>query len=290
MQKKQLGKTGVVLPALGFGAMELRHMEETDALHLMGEVLDCGISFIDTSPDYGRSEEFIGKAVSHRRDEFILATKCGCDTWGHGGAHVFTRERFEKNLDNSLKLLRTEYIDILLIHTAMPHEINGQQDDCILFLQELKKAGKIGAFGISFRNGNAKEALYPVGFCEECLKGFADYTCFDVMQTVYGGLTRNSEKDITAMSAKGVSIIARGLLNRYTPAYHQRLEAAKLQELCASGESVNSLLVRFALTNPDITAGIAGSSNYLHVRENFAAAERGALPADVYTEMKKRLG
>jgi len=289
MEKRQLGKTDISLPVLGFGAMELRHMEEPDAIYLLGSVLDAGISFIDTSPDYNRSEEFIGKAISHRREEFILATKCGCDLWSGKGGHIFTREQFVKNLDNSLKLLRTDYIDLLQIHAAMPHELDGPLDDAIIFLQELKKAGKIGAFGISFRNGNEKEALYPAGFCKQCFEGFAHYDCFDSMQSVYGALTRDCEEDIAAMAAKGTGIIARGLLNRYTPAHKEKLETANLQELCASGETINSLLIRFVISNENVTSGITGSSSAAHMRENFAAAQRGTLPDDIYAEMKKRL-
>ena len=289
MQTKQLGKTGISLPAMGFGAMELRNMQEVDALYLLGAVLDMGISFIDTSPDYNCSEEFIGKAISHRRNEFILATKCGCDIWSGKGGHIFSRKQFAKNLDNSLKLLRTEHIDLLQIHAAMPHELGGPLDDAISFLQEQKKAGKIGAFGISYRNGSAKEPLYPAGFCKQCFEGFKDYDCFDSMQTVYGGLTRDCENEIAAMAAKGTGIIARGILNRYTQTQEQRLQHAALQELCEPGEDVNGLLIRFVISNPNVTAGIVGSSSAVHMQENFAAAQRGALPDDIYAEMKKRL-
>src|SRR5512137_1285536 len=81
-----LGRTGLEVTRLGFGAMEIRGsriwggrpVTEDQARTILDAVLDAGINFIDTSNDYGRSEEFIGRFIAHRRAEFILATKCGC--------------------------------------------------------------------------------------------------------------------------------------------------------------------------------------------------------------------
>jgi len=81
---RALGRTGADVTILGYGAMELRgqprgpEISDEDAGRLLNAVLDGGINLIDTSPDYGRSEELIGTYLSHRRDEFFLASKCGC--------------------------------------------------------------------------------------------------------------------------------------------------------------------------------------------------------------------
>lgn len=79
MEKRSLGPAHLPVTVLGFGAMELRHLSETEAVQMVNTVLDLGINYIDSSPDYGLSEEFIGKAVAHRRAEFFLASKCGCN-------------------------------------------------------------------------------------------------------------------------------------------------------------------------------------------------------------------
>ena len=82
--KRKLGRTGVEVTTLGYGAMELRgaprgrEISEEDAGKLLNSVLDQGINFIDTSIDYGISEERIGRHISHRRNEYFLASKCGC--------------------------------------------------------------------------------------------------------------------------------------------------------------------------------------------------------------------
>jgi aryl-alcohol dehydrogenase-like predicted oxidoreductase len=288
MLTRRLGKTEVTLPVLGFGAMELRNMNESDSIYLLGRVLDLGVSFIDTSPDYTGAEEFIGKAVSHRRNEFVLASKCGCNIFTGEGGHIFSREQFQKNLDHSLKLLRTDHIDIWQIHGPVQGDLGGPMDDAIDFMREQKKAGKIGTVSVSFKNGGEGDPLYPAGYSHQAFGHFLDYG-FDSIQTVYGGLTRDCERDIAKAGEQGIGVIARGILNRYTPAYADRLAAAKLGELCGEGEDVNAFLIRFAITTPGVTAAIVGSSSAEHMKRNVAAAERGALPHDVYLEAGKRL-
>src|SRR5688572_21124797 len=75
-----LGRTGATVTKLGYGAMELRssRLDPSEVDRLLNSVLDAGINLIDTSPDYGSSEEHVGRAVGHRRDEYFLASKCGC--------------------------------------------------------------------------------------------------------------------------------------------------------------------------------------------------------------------
>src|ERR1044071_7551259 len=84
LPKRTLGRTGMDVTTLGYGAMELRgaprgrDVSEQQAERILNAVLDSGINFIDTSIDYGVAEERIGKYISNRRDEFFLASKCGC--------------------------------------------------------------------------------------------------------------------------------------------------------------------------------------------------------------------
>src|SRR6476469_2674064 len=105
LEKRALGRTGLEVTALGYGAMEVRGsriwggrpVTEAQAETILNAVLDAGINFIDTSNDYGRSEEFIGKYISSRRDQYYLATKCGCtvvhkDAHTDDTPHIWTRE------------------------------------------------------------------------------------------------------------------------------------------------------------------------------------------------------
>src|SRR5262249_11253164 len=102
--KRELGRTGLQVTTLGYGAMELRgaprarDITEAQAETILNKVLDAGINYIDTSIDYGLSEERIGRYISHRRAEYYLASKCGCLVGappaprGQRGQHVFTRD------------------------------------------------------------------------------------------------------------------------------------------------------------------------------------------------------
>ena len=97
MEKRVLGNTDLEVTALGYGAMELRRVTQGQATRLLNAVLDAGINYIDTSPDYGPSEAYIGQGIAHRRDEFYLATKCGCNVDRGGQAqdpsHIWKREK-----------------------------------------------------------------------------------------------------------------------------------------------------------------------------------------------------
>ena len=122
LTKRTLGRTGLEVTDLSYGAMEVRGpriwggrpVTEGQAETILNAVLDSGINFIDTSNDYGRSEEFIGKYISNRRDQYYLATKCGC-TVVHKDAntddtpHVWTRENLFRGLHESLTRMRRAY-------------------------------------------------------------------------------------------------------------------------------------------------------------------------------------
>jgi aryl-alcohol dehydrogenase-like predicted oxidoreductase len=294
MEKRNLGNTGLSVSALGYGAMELAHLEELDAARLLNTVLDGGINFIDTSPDYGPSEAYIGKAISHRRDEYVLATKCGCNIDVHGKSldplHIYSREKLLANIENSLRLLKTDTIDVWQLHGTMPgHLAGGKADDVIKTMQELKQQGKVRFVAISYRNGHRGDSLYPAGFGFQCIQEFIDWDVFDVMQIVYGGLTRQSELAITEVAERGIGVVARGVVKRYHDNYDALLEQAGLDELCQDDEDMNSFLVRYVMSHPGVSTMIIGTKSHDHLAENIQAVAKGRLPDDAYAEAKRRL-
>jgi len=294
MQTRKIGNTDLEVTLLGYGAMELRHVDQEEATRLLNAVLDGGINYIDTSPDYGLSETYIGHALAGRRDEFYLATKCGCnvDERGRGQdpSHIWSRAQLEKNVENSLRRLQTDHIDVWQLHGTMPEWLAGGRDDeTIEALQEIKDQGKVGAIGVSFRNGRPGDERYPAGYGFEAIQEFMTWGVFDMMQIVYGALTRRNEIAIAEAAAKGIGIVIRGLVKRYLGDYDQLFAEAGLDDLCAEGESPDAFLIRFALSHPGVSTGIVGSKNLSHIRENIAAAERGPLPTDVYAEAVRRL-
>src|ERR1700728_3954310 len=120
-----LGRTGVTVSKLGYGAMELRsrNLDRAEVDRLLNTVLDVGINLVDTSPDYGASEEHIGRAISHRRNEYFLASKCGCPVGENvgelgpaGREHVFTRENVSAGVEQSLRRMQTDHLDLVQFH------------------------------------------------------------------------------------------------------------------------------------------------------------------------------
>src|SRR5437016_5674678 len=123
LPKRQLGRTGMQVTALGYGAMELRgaprgrDISEEQAEQILNALLDSGVNYIDTSPDYGMSEERIGKYLAKRRSEYFLASKCGClvgppptGVEGDRFPHVFTAENVVAGVEQSLRRMQTEYL------------------------------------------------------------------------------------------------------------------------------------------------------------------------------------
>src|ERR1700756_4647244 len=128
--QRELGRTGLPVTVLGYGAMELRgsprgrDVTEVQAETILNAALDAGINYIDTSIDYGVSEERIGRYISHRRSEYFLASKCGCPggaPTGPGGqvsTHVYTRDNVIAGVEQSLVRMKTGHLDVVQFHIS----------------------------------------------------------------------------------------------------------------------------------------------------------------------------
>lgn len=291
MEKRILGKTGLSVSRLAYGGMELGPISEGTAVTLLNAALDAGINYFDTSPEYANSEYFIGKAISHRRDEFILATKCCDNMRGNGPAYTFDRQTVLENIDESLRLLKTDHIDILQIHGVLPEFLpGGEKGEVMETMRELKKAGKVLHLGLTIRNSGPHDYAYPALHGYRNILTFAAWEDIEVIQLVYGAMTRLSENVIDkAHEDYGTGIIARGVLKRYDNFYDARWADSKLDELLEEGETRNDFLIRYVLTHPSITAGVTGTRGTIHLAENVRAAERGPLSPEVYAEAKRRL-
>lgn len=293
-----LGRTGVPLTVLGYGAMELRNadhpgarpVEPGQADRVLSQALDAGVNFIDTSPDYGDSEEAIGRALGARRDEFVLASKCGCPLSAPGvhprdAPHAFTRDNIVAVLERSLRRLRTDHIDLLQFHTSPSREVL-ERDSSIETLLELREQGKIRFIGSSSTLPNAVDHI-AMGV-------------FDELQLPYSPLRRDHEEVIASAAAAGIGIVARGAVasggvarGGAGPAHDERApwaqwEAAKLDELL-DGDTRATFMLRFALSNPAVTTTIVGTLSTDHLAQNITAAQRGPLPASTCAEARRRL-
>jgi len=292
MKKATLGRTGLQVTRLGYGAMEIRGsrvwngrpVDDADAGRILNAVLDAGINFIDTSYDYGRSEELIGRYISKRRDEFILATKCGCVVINRGDhdetSHVWTRDNLLHNIDVSLRRMKTDYIDVLQLHGPTTQQTEDGQ--LIDVLKEIQASGKVRFIGVS--------SYLPH------LPSYIEGGAFDTFQIPYSALEREHEDWIVSAAGTGAGIIIRGGVGQGEPGIGrgsaERWEAweeAKLDELLEHGEQRTGFLLRFTLSHPSVTTTIVGTKNHNHLAANLRHAELGPLPDHVYEEAKKRL-
>jgi aryl-alcohol dehydrogenase-like predicted oxidoreductase len=289
---KTLGRTGLNVTQLGYGAMEIRGNriwggrpctpEQADTI--LNAVLDERINFIDTANDYGTSELFIGRYLTDRRDEFYLATKCGCHVQFAGNhdetPHIWTRENLMRNIADSLQKMQTDYVDILQLHN--PDVEATEENHLVEVLNELRDAGVVKYIGCSSTSPH--------------LKTYIDWDVFDVFQIPYSALERRHENLITEAGEAGAGVIIRGGVARGEPGSGlgsqdrwEVFEAADLDELREESESRTAFLLRFTLSHPHCHTTIVGTMNPDHLRDNVEVASKGGLPADVYAEAKRRL-
>lgn len=301
-----LGRTNLEITKLGYGAMELRGgagrraraVDDDTAGQILNAVLDAGINFIDTSPDYGLAEERIGKFISHRRDEFFLASKCGCPinlpppAQGQRPAHVFTRENIRAGVEQSLERMKTDHLDLVQFH-ANPARSVLEENESVEELNALRSEGKIRFLGMSGTLPHLPDHI-AMGV-------------FDAFQIPYSALEREHEQLITDAAGAGSGTIIRGGVARGMPAtenvdlsglpdrfremYEQRRrrwEGANLDDLM-EGMSSMEFMLRFTISHPHMSTTIVGTANAEHLAGNVEAARKGPLPDDIYQEALRRL-
>jgi aryl-alcohol dehydrogenase-like predicted oxidoreductase len=288
MEKRTFGNTGMAVTTLGYGAMEFRHVDETQAGRLLAGVLDAGINFIDTSPDYGPSEDRIGKWIAHRRDEYFLATKCGCNVPLQGGddapRHIWTGAQVRHNIEHSLKRLRTDYVDVWQVHSAPPDEL--AQSDVLETMLRIKEEGKVRHIAVSMSGAAAGRGY---GQLRPYLDG--DWDAFAAIQVWYSALARASENAMSEAAQRGKGMIIRGVVRTVEPyeSLTDFMDKVGLNDLRASGESAAQFLLRFAISHPALHTTIIGTKSLDHLADNVKAVEAGPLATDVLAAVKARL-
>lgn len=293
LPRRTLGRTGLNVTTLGYGAMELRGAPSGPAVvdaaaeKVLNAVLDAGINFIDTSIDYGQSEDLIGRFIAHRRREYFLASKCGCVPGAPMGAeHVHTADNIKAGVEQSLRRMKTDYLDLVQFHrslTRQEFEEHGALDAALA----LKKAGKVRFLGVSGTLPNLVEQI--------------EMGVFDAFQIPYSALQREHEEIISRAGAAEAGIIIRGGVARGAPSDWQRTyymlpgsslrerwEKARLDDLL-DGLSPLEFTLRFTLSNRDLDTTIVGTRDVGHLSDNIAAALKGPLPERVMEEAKRRL-
>ena len=288
MQYNVLGKTGLKVSRLSFGASSLggvfHAVDEAEAIAAVHAALDCGINYFDVAPAYGgtRSETVLGKALGGiARDRYLLSTKVGkyTDPNSYGNDTLdYSRARIRASLDESAGRLGVDYFDIIHIHDIEYQNRKHTQwalTEGYEALQELKREGRIGyvSFGIYpmdlwkqiFASLDIDAALVHNHYC------LNDTQLLDLLPTA-------REKRIGIVNG---SPFASGLLTDRGPAdWHpanreDRALFLNAAEFCRSqGVSISRLALQFSSQNPDIPTTLFSTANPESVRRNVADYEQ----------------
>jgi L-galactose dehydrogenase len=283
MQTRPLGRTGLDVPILAFGAsslgQEFRQVTLDEALASVRAALDCGLTLIDTSPFYGRgmSEVLLGVALRGvPRESYLLCTKLGRYDLAH---FDFSSRRVAESIDVSLHRLGTDHLDIVLCHDVEFVWLEQIVEETLPALRRAQAAGKVRCVGFS---GYPQKIFHWIAARTDvdCVLNYNQYTLQN---------TRFADETIPLLESRGIGIMnagpfsARLLTDAPLPAWlkePQEVKAAARQaaDLCrARGSSIAKLALQFALAEPRIATTVAGSANPANV---WAWAEWASEPLD----------
>ena len=284
MEYRELGKTGLKISSLSFGASSLgsvfRETREQESLDAVFAAIDGGINFIDVSPYYGhyKAETVLGKALRQLpRDKYYLSTKVGrygkdgVNTWDYSG------QRATESVYESMERLGVDYIDIINVHdiefqAALPGGLQKVVDETLPALVELKKKGLVGHVGIT--DLQLKNIKWVIDHCEpgtvESVLNFCHYCLNDDELLDY--LDYFEERGIGIINASPLSM---GLLSQrgvpdWHPAPKPLVEACqKASQFCTEqGYPIEKLAVQFSVHNPRVISTLFSSANPENVKRN----------------------
>lgn len=305
------GNTGLQVSALGFGGGNIGFQDIPDQTldRLFGVAFDLGVNNIDTASRYGDSEEKIGRSLRGKRQRFLLFTKCGRSqpprrslmglrlrAYGKIRRAVGFADEYESwdwhptvlqwNIDQSLRRLRTDWIDLLQLHSCS--EAILRKSGVIETLQRARKAGKVRFIGYS---GEGSAALYALRSGQ-----------FQALQISVNLADQNVIDTILPMAIqRGVAVIAKRPLasslwkesTRPDPIRHPRHQVywerlQKLQYDFLRGDRASEIALRFTLSVPGVHTAIAGTTSVDHLKKNGEFAALGALDKATFDSIRSQ--
>ncbi|MDH5612960.1 MAG: aldo/keto reductase [Gammaproteobacteria bacterium] len=249
--KRPLGSTGIDVSVLGLGTVKFGRNEQVKypqefkipddeaVTQLLALAWDLGINFIDTAPAYGTSEERLGKLLTQRHD-WVIETKVGEIFENGQSSFDFSAEYTRKSVENSLRKLRRDYLDVVLVHSSGDDMNIIHKTDALAELDKLKQKGLIKAFGMSSKT--VEGGLWVVEHCDVVMA-----TC---------NLEYNEEQVVLDKAKelnKGV-VVKKGLLSGYAG-------------VAAGGHGIEKSF-EHVLSKPAVSSMIVGTINAHHLRNN----------------------
>ncbi len=248
MVLRALGKTGLKVSPISFGAFKIGRNEKTkyeqsyplpseeETSRLLNGLLDLGINLIDTAPAYGLSEQRIGRHISSRRREFILSTKVG-ENFEHGrSTYDFSARAIAESVERSLTRLKTTFVDFLFIHSD-GREVAAETIGAIQNIKKLRKTRFIGLSGKSI--DSARAALKWA----------------DALMIEYHPRDKSQEPIIDEAAKSGVAVFVKKPL--------------------ASGQIPAKEAIPFILKKPHVATLVIGGLNLEHIKQNLQIASGG---------------
>jgi len=281
-----LGKTGLEVSRLGAGLGEIGLLPDASiAGQLLNLALDSGINFLDTAACYGNSEEWIGRTISHRRTEYILATKAGHVAGGLQGEE-WTAPLIISSIEQSLKRMNTDYLDLLQLHGCEIDVL--EKGHVIQVLLDAKQAGKIHFIGYS---GDDEPALWAIASGQ-----------FDTLEVTFNLINQKAGIEVIPKAeANHMGIIIKHPIANAVwgapispgsiPNRNQQKAQAMLDMGPLSGMPDNPILLAlgFILAQAEVDTAIVGTTNPDHMRSNIELVENQLpIPAEVVRELQHR--
>lgn len=290
MKKTTFGRTGLQVSPLGFGAAPIGYLktDQDRIATILNLLLDQGVNLIDTAASYKGSEEAIGAAIGHRRGEFVLVSKCGSEVpQAHGKA--WSAELITNTVEASLKRLRTDHLDVMLLHSCDLPTL--QKGDALSALVKAREAGKIRFAGYSGDNETAAwAAAQPDIAVIETSVSVVDQNNVDVVLPVarQHNVGVLAKRPIANSAWRGPEAFS-GVYTEYSRPYRERFQklGVRPQDLGFSGETDwAEIALRFTLSMPGVHTAIIGTTNPDNARANIATANKGPLPEDTANKIR----
>ena len=250
---RNFGKTDMKIKRVGFGGIPIQRITQEDTNKVIDELVNQGVNFIDTARGYTVSEEYIGNAIEGRRDKFYIATKSMSRNY----------EEMKKDIEISLKNLKTDYIDLYQIHNLKEDEYNSIFDDNKAYraLLEAQKEGKIKYIGITSHS-------------LETIKRAVEDEKFDTIQFPYNIVENQADEVFKKAHEKGVGTIV-------------------MKPLAGGAIDDGTLAMKYILSREYIDVAIPGMDTPEQVKENTAVLENFELTEEdnvKITKIKSELG
>jgi len=298
MNNRPLGKTGIEVSEIGFGAWQLGNekdwgkMDDQEAVSLVHEAIDRGCIFFDTPPNYGlgKSESILGEALKKNRSEVIISSKCGHHS---NDEQSFDKDRLKASIENSLKRLNTDYLDVVLLHNP-PFELLTDDSAQFKLLEKLKSSGRIRTYGASVDSSREMDAI---------LKN----TSSQVIEVMFNIFHQEPKEAIKRAHDKGVGIITKvpldsgwlsgkyeksstftGIRARWTRKDIEKRSqlVQKVRAIIGEDRSMTAAALQYILMIEGVSTVIPGARNRKQLNENIEAAENN-LSNEMKTALEK---